>query len=66
MEWLHYYLHYIKFGIGRCRFDASQEIRSGHITRDEGIALCKKFEGNIPNRYLDDCFGFMKLTREEG
>lgn len=65
MEWLHYYTHYIKFGIGRTRFDASQEIRSGHITRDEGIKLCKKFEGEYPKRYLKDCFDFMNLSETE-
>jgi N-acetyl sugar amidotransferase len=65
MEWLHYYTHYIKYGIGRTRFDACQEIRSGHITRDEGIKLCKKFEGEYPKRYIDDCFAFMNLTKKE-
>ena len=66
IEWLHFFCHYIKFGIGRCRLDASQEIRSGHINREEAIALCKKFEGEIPNRYLNDCFKFMNLTYKEG
>jgi len=61
MEWLHFYLHYIKFGIGRCRLDASQEIRNGHITRDEGISLCKRFEGEYPKRYIKDCLDFMQI-----
>ena len=65
MEWLHYYTHYIKYGIGRTRFDACQEIRNGHITRDEGIKLCKKFEGEYPKRYINDCFEFMNLTETE-
>ena len=53
MEWLHYYCHYIKFGIGRCRFDVSQEIRNKHITREEAILLCKRFEGgSIPKGIL--------------
>ena len=65
MEWLHYYTHYVKFGIGRTRFDASQEIRSGHITRNEGIKLCKKFEGEYPKRYAKDCFSFMKFSEDE-
>ncbi len=66
IEWLHFFCHYIKFGIGRCRLDASQEIRSGHITREEAIALCKKYEGEVPTRYLKDCFKFMKITDLEG
>ena len=64
-EWLHYYCHYIKYGIGRCRFDTAQEIRSGHITREEAIMLCKKFEGEVPRRYLKDCFRFMQLSETE-
>ena len=60
----HYYCHYIKFGIGRCRFDVSQEIRSGHITRDDGIKLCKKFEGEFPKRYIGECYDFMGISNE--
>jgi N-acetyl sugar amidotransferase len=63
-DWLHFYTHYIKFGIGRCRFDASQEIRNNHITRDEGIMLLKKYEGEYPERYLEDCYRFMGIDRE--
>ena len=64
-EWLHYYCHYIKFGIGRCRFDVSQEIRSGHITKEEGINLCKKFEGEFPSRYIKECYDFMGISAEQ-
>ena len=64
-ESLHYYCHYIKFGIGRTRFDASQEIRNGHVTREEGIALAKQFEGEFPERYQEDCLDFMGLTADE-
>ena len=65
-EWLHFYCAYIKFGIGRCRLDASQEIRSGHISRDEGIMLCKKYEGEIPKRYFGDALKYMGFTEKEG
>ena len=41
-------MRYIKFGLGRCMEDAAHEIRDGHITRDEGIALMNKFEGEFP------------------
>ena len=40
---LHYYTTYIKFGIGRATYDASQEIRNNHITREEGVALVNPF-----------------------
>ena len=63
-DWLHFYTHYIKFGIGRCRFDASQEIRNNHITREEGIMLLNKYEGEYPERYLDDCYKFMQIDKK--
>jgi len=62
---LHFYCAYIKYGIGRCRLDASQEIRSGHITREEAIALCKKYEGEIPKRYFKECIEYMGFSLEE-
>ena len=61
-ESLHYFCHYIKFGIGRTRFDASQEIRNGHITREEGISLAAAFEGEFPKRYQKDCLDFMGVS----
>ena len=65
-DWMHFYCQYIKFGIGRCRFDVSQEIRSGHITREEGLFLAKKYEGEVPQRYMKECLNFMGLTEDEG
>tara|TARA_Y100001954_G_C15499446_1_gene449092 strand:- start:110 stop:478 length:369 start_codon:yes stop_codon:yes gene_type:complete len=41
---LHYYITYIKLGLGRASYDVSQEIRSKHITREEGKALVKRFD----------------------
>lgn len=50
---LHYYTTYIKFGIGRATYDASQEIRNLHLTREEGKALVKKFDGEFPDKYFN-------------
>ena len=35
LDGFHYYLMYIKFGIGRATSDAAHEVREGHITREE-------------------------------
>jgi N-acetyl sugar amidotransferase len=51
---LHYYTTHVKFGIGRATYDASQEIRNRHITREEGQALIKKFDGEFPDRYFGE------------
>ena len=60
---LHYYTSYIKFGIGRASYDASQEIRNKHITREEGIKLVSKFDGEIPHRYLDDVLYHLDIKK---
>ena len=66
----HYMTTYWKFGIGRATYDASQEIRSGDITREEGIALVRRYDGEFPGRFLDSVNeylsvdGFPPMTRE--
>ena len=58
---LHYYTTYIKFGIGRTTYDSSQEIRNKHLTRDEAIALVKKFDGEYPDKYLNDILDYLNI-----
>lgn len=58
---LHYYTTYIKFGLGRATYDASQEIRNNHITREEGQALVKKFDGEFPDRYFNEIMEYIEL-----
>ena len=65
IDWLHYYTTYIKFGIGRATYDSAQEIRNGDITRDEGIALVKRFDGEFPKQYLKDCLEYMDITEQQ-
>lgn len=65
IDGFHYYTTYIKFGLGRATYDASQEIRNKHLTREEGVALVKRFDGEFPKKYfveIMDCLG-MKPER---
>lgn len=64
IDGLHYFTSYIKFMVGRTRYDASQEIRNGHLTREEGIALLKKFEGEFPKMYHKEILDYMGITEE--
>ena len=64
MDGFHYYMRYIKFGIGRCAEDASHEIRDGHITREEGIKLMKKFEGEFPNKYFKEFLNYLEISEK--
>lgn len=62
IDWLHYHTTTIKFGIGRATYDSAQEIRNGDITRDEGISLIKRFDGEFPEQYIKDCCDYMDIT----
>jgi len=64
IDWLHYHTTTIKFGIGRATYDSAQEIRNGDITRDEGISLIKRFDGEFPEQYIKDCCDYMDITLE--
>jgi N-acetyl sugar amidotransferase len=61
----HYWTTLIKFGIGRTSYDAAQEIRNKKITREEGIALVKKFDQEFPKRYFKEFLDYISLTEEE-
>jgi len=62
---LHYYTTYIKFGIGRATYDAAQEIRSGDILRDEGVALVRKFDGEWPGRFEKELMEYISLPKKQ-
>ncbi len=61
----HYYTTYIKFGIGRATYDASQEIRNEEITQEEGIALVRKFDGEFPYRFAEEVFRYLSIPEDE-
>jgi len=61
----HYYTTFIKYGIGRATYDAAQEIRSGDINRDEGVALVQRFDGEFPTRFADEIFEYLSITEKE-
>lgn len=46
---IHDYLKYIKFGYGRASDHASKDIRTGYLTRRQGINRVKKYDSVIPS-----------------
>ncbi|HHJ80452.1 MAG TPA: N-acetyl sugar amidotransferase [Candidatus Tenderia electrophaga] len=61
----HYYTTYIKFGIGRATYDAAQEVRSDDISREEAVALVKRFDGEYPERFADEIFRYLSINAKE-
>ncbi len=62
---LHYYTTFIKFGIGRTTYDASQEIRNKHLTRDEGKNLVKKYDGEFPDKYFSEVMEYLNIKENK-
>lgn len=56
---------FVKYGIGRSTYDCAQEIRNKKITRDEGLMLVEKYDGEFPNKYFDEVCEYLGLTKEE-
>lgn len=59
LDGFHYYLGFIKFGIGRTTSDTASEIRSGNMTREEGVQLVEKYDGEFPSKYYETFFGIL-------
>ena len=50
--------------MGRATADAAQEIRSGHLTREEGVALVHLYDGEFPQRFFPELLDYLRLTEE--
>jgi len=61
IDGFHYYTSYIKFGLGRATMDAAQEIRNHKITRAEGVALVKRYDGEFPAKYFEEILEYMGI-----
>ena len=61
----HYYTTLIKFGLGRSTYNAAQEIREDKITREEGVALVKKYDMEFPNKYFREFLDYINLKEDD-
>jgi len=60
-----YWTRWIKFGVGRAMMDSAQEIRNQHITKEEGLALMERYEGEYPARYESEFLEYIGMDRDE-
>ncbi len=60
----HYFTMYAKFGQGRTMNDANRDIRDGFISREEGLALMNKYDGEFPQKYFQEALDYMGITEE--
>lgn len=64
LDGMHYYLGFIKFGIGRATSDSAHEIRDQKITREEGVALVEKYDGEFPSKYHENFLNYLGIDSE--
>lgn len=65
IDGFHYHLAYIKFGIGRTTSDTAHEIRDGKISREEGVALVRRYDHEAPKKYRKEFLEFCSMTENE-
>lgn len=61
----HYFTTLIKFGIGRCTYDAAQEVRNEKITREEAAYLVGKYDSEFPSKFFKEFLEYIDTTEEE-
>lgn len=61
----HYYMSYIKFGIGRATSDAAHEVRDKHITREEAVSLVHQYDGEFPSKNYQEFLDYLDINENE-
>tara|TARA_B100001057_G_scaffold172227_1_gene173005 strand:- start:249 stop:1481 length:1233 start_codon:yes stop_codon:yes gene_type:complete len=65
LEDLHFYMQLIKFGMGRCTWDAAQEVRTGKLERHEAVSLVRKYDCEAPTEHLDALLDYLSFSEQE-
>ena len=61
----HWFLSYMKFGMGRASRDAQQDIRRHHITREEGVRLVRRYDGEFPKRFYKEFLDYLGIDEAQ-
>jgi N-acetyl sugar amidotransferase len=61
----HDYLKYVKFGYGRGTDHACKDIRSGKMSRDEGIEMVRRYDHVKPMKDLSRWLKYVGMSEEE-
>ena len=60
----HWLLAYLKFGYGRATREACSDIRCGHITREEAVALVQRYDKEFPVDFFGQFLDYLDITEE--
>lgn len=59
------FVKYLKLGFGQTAQQVALDIRAGRLTRDEGIELCRKFDGKCDVDYIRRFCKFVDMPEDE-
>lgn len=62
---VHDYLKFIKVGYGRGTDHSCKDIRAGLMTREQGVAMVRKYDHVKPRRDLERWLGYVGMSEEE-
>jgi len=62
MDDLYYYMQYIKFGFGRCLRDVARQIQHERLTREQGLSLIRKYDGEFPINSINSCLEYLNIS----
>ena len=64
IDGFHYFTMFAKFGQGRAVDDACRDIRDGYITREEGVALVNRYDGEFPKNHFEFFLDYIGIDEE--
>ena len=61
----HYLTTFIKFGIDRCSYDATQEVLNDKITREEACCLVEKYDPEFLDQYFKEFLEYIDTSKND-
>lgn len=58
-------IKYLKFGFGRITDYVNEAIRSGKLTREEGIRLVERYDGRCSSKYIESFCRYIEISVDE-
>lgn len=58
-------LKYMKFGFGKATQEVGVAVRAGFISRDDGMALVRLYDGKCAPKYIDAFCDYIGITKDE-
>jgi len=65
MHGLHDYLKFVKYGFGRATDHVGIDIRNKRLTREEGLALVKEYDGKYPHASIAHFVDYTGMSKHE-